>query len=105
MWDLLAYTPGPPAAAGGQLPSAGVGTWADLTGSAAGDLPAARAGHTMVSAGDRLYSFGGYTDWPGERFRILHERIHTLSARRLKKVVFNLAGGTVSELIYGGCTA
>ena len=74
--DLLAFTPSPPTnrtpsapAADGVMPPpvawpAG-GTWADLTAVATGDLPTARAGHSLVAAGDRLYSFGGYTNWPG----------------------------------------
>ncbi len=29
--------------------------------------PQPRAGHYLVAAAGRMYSFGGYTDWPGSR--------------------------------------
>ena len=49
-------------------PAAGAaGAWLNLSVSGAvGAPPQARAGHSLVAVGGLIYSFGGYTDWPGK---------------------------------------
>ena len=48
--------------------------WVDMTSLVRGAAPQARAGHALITAAGKLYSFGGYTNWPGPTAR--------LSARR-----------------------
>ena len=49
-------------------PAAGAaGAWLKpIDSGAGGPPPQARAGHTLATVGGLIYSFGGYTDWPGK---------------------------------------
>ena len=58
--DLYVYDP-----AAGSGPA---GAWLDPAAAGGGGPPTpARAGQSLVAAGGKIYSFGGYTDWPGRR--------------------------------------